>query len=91
MIKERSPSPLLVKPESPVPAEPIPEKDPESEHVVSDPESDSFSFSSLDAILYELKRPKSSATSNPGTPSVKSVQWRDPVETVAPLDDSWGI
>ena len=49
-------------------------------------DEDSFSFSSLDAILNELKRPNRSTT--PSTP--KSVQWRVPVETIQkPIDDSW--
>lgn len=47
-------------------------------------EEDSFSLSSLDAILTELKKPNrfSQASTPVTTPaSIKSVQWRVPVET----------
>ena len=44
-------------------------------------EEDSFSLSSLDAILTELKKPnRFSQASTPMSASIKSVQWRVPVE-----------
>ena len=55
---------------------------------VPEEEDDSFSFSSLDAILTELKKPNRYDSSVPTTP--KSVQWRVPVETIEkPIHDSW--
>lgn len=60
----------------------------ESEKV--DTEEDSFSFSSLDAILTELKKPNRSTISQTPPSTTKSVQWRVPVETVQkPVDDTW--
>ncbi|XP_057371850.2 cilium assembly protein DZIP1L-like [Daphnia carinata] len=52
-------------------------------------EEDSFSFSSLDAILTELKKPNRLAgeTATPLS-ATKSVQWRVPVET-APDETLW--
>ncbi|KAI9561289.1 hypothetical protein GHT06_012245 [Daphnia sinensis] len=51
-------------------------------------EEDSFSLSSLDAILTELKKPNR-LTGETSTPSsaTKSVQWRVPVETAQKLED----
>lgn len=51
-------------------------------------EEDSFSFSSLDAILTELKKPNR-FTGETATPlsATKSVQWRVPVETAPKPDD----
>lgn len=98
IVKERSATPEPIKHQSPDLPREAPEKEQQSNRKQAHEEdSDSFSFSSLDAILSELKRPQaqminySPSVSNPGTQSVKSVQWREPVETVAPLDDSWGI
>ena len=49
-------------------------------------DDDSFSFSSLDAILTELKKPNRYIDQTPP----KSVQWRVPVETIEKaIHDSW--
>ena len=64
------------KPEPPADNKPDPEKD-----------DDSFSLSSLDEILAQLKQPKIQ-TSTPKTQ--RSVQWKEPVESSQlEADNSW--
>ena len=46
-------------------------------------DEDSFSLSSLDAILTELKRPQRFSSTG------KSVQWKNPVEQAVRIDNSW--
>ena len=61
----------------------IPKESPvkESSRNSREEEEDSFSLSSLDAILTELKKPnRFSQASTPMSASIKSVQWRVPVE-----------
>ena len=64
------------EPEPPADNKPDPEKD-----------DDSFSLSSLDEILAQLKQPKIQ-TSTPKTQ--RSVQWKEPVESSQlEADNSW--
>ena len=51
-----------------------------------DDEEDSFSLSSLDAILTELKKPNRHSQASTPSSITKSVQWRVPVETT---EESW--
>lgn len=49
----------------------------------SSADEDSFSLSSLDAILSELKRPQRYTSAG------KSVQWKNPVEQAVRIENSW--